>query len=113
MVAKTASIIVGSGQKYMNELTTPIRLIFELFFSLKRPQDGLLAVIYQTKEAATTNKCTFVDGNFGGHADAAVQCGLHHPMDHIQGFTRSHWMLSSDKCLRRIASAAAKGINFE
>jgi hypothetical protein len=28
-------------------------------------------------------------------------------MDHIQGFTRSHWMQSSGKCLRRIAPAAA------
>jgi hypothetical protein len=34
-------------------------------------------------------------------------------MNHIQGFTRSHWMLPSGKCLRRIALAAAKVINFE
>jgi hypothetical protein len=27
-------------------------------------------------------------------------------MEHIQGFTRSHWMLPSGKCLRRIAPAA-------
>jgi hypothetical protein len=40
------------------------------------------------------------------HADAAVECGAHHPMEHIQGFTRSHWMLPSGKCLRRIAPAA-------
>jgi hypothetical protein len=28
-------------------------------------------------------------------------------MEHIPGFTRSHWMLPSGKCLRRIAPAAA------
>jgi hypothetical protein len=28
-------------------------------------------------------------------------------MDHIRGFTRSHWMQPSGKCLRRIAPAAA------
>jgi hypothetical protein len=28
-------------------------------------------------------------------------------MDHIRGFTRSHWMQPSDECLRRIAPAAA------
>ncbi len=37
MVAKAASIIVGSGQKHTNKLLTPIRLMFELFFSLYRP----------------------------------------------------------------------------
>jgi hypothetical protein len=39
--------------------------------------------------------------------DVAVQRGAHHLMEHIQGFTRSHWMPSSGKCLRRIAPAAA------
>jgi hypothetical protein len=34
-------------------------------------------------------------------------------MDHIQGFTRSHWMPSLGKCLRRIAPVAAMVINFE
>jgi hypothetical protein len=38
--------------------------------------------------------------------DVAVQCGAHCPMEHIQGFTRSHLMLPSDECLRRIAPAA-------
>jgi hypothetical protein len=47
-----------------------------------------------------------VAGNFDYHADAAVQCRVHHPMEHIQGFTRGHWMLPSGKCLRRIARAA-------
>jgi hypothetical protein len=28
-------------------------------------------------------------------------------MEHILGFARSHWMLPSGECLRRITSAAA------
>jgi hypothetical protein len=34
-------------------------------------------------------------------------------MEHIQGFTRSHWMPPSGKCLRRIAAAAAMVDDFE
>jgi hypothetical protein len=29
-------------------------------------------------------------GNFYGHADTAVQCGVHRLMKHIRGFMRSH-----------------------
>jgi hypothetical protein len=29
-------------------------------------------------------------GNFDGHADTAVQCGVHRPMEHIRGFMQSH-----------------------
>jgi hypothetical protein len=39
--------------------------------------------------------------------DAAVRCGLHRLMEHILGFTQSHWMLPSGKCLSRIAPVAA------
>jgi hypothetical protein len=34
-------------------------------------------------------------------------------MEHIQGFTRSHWMLSLVKWLHRIALAAAMVGEFE
>jgi len=37
---------------------------------------------------------------------AAVQCGPHRPLEHIHGFTWSHWMLPSCKCLRHIVPAA-------
>ncbi len=57
-------------------------------------------------------KCRQIAGNFDGHADAAVWCGTHRPMEHIPGFTRRHWMLPSGKCLHRIAPAAAKVIDF-
>jgi hypothetical protein len=33
--------------------------------------------------------------------------GVHRSLDHIWGFTRSHWMQPSGECLRRIAPAAA------
>jgi hypothetical protein len=35
-------------------------------------------------------KYTSNAGNFDGHADTAVQCGAHCPMEHIPGFMRSH-----------------------
>jgi hypothetical protein len=34
--------------------------------------------------------CRHIAGNFDHHVDAVVGCGVHHPMDHIQSFTRSH-----------------------
>ena len=49
---------------------------------------------------------------FDCHADAAIQCGVHHPMEHIQGFIQSHWMLPPGECLRHIAPAAAMADKF-
>jgi len=54
-----------------------------------------------------------IAGDFDCHADAAVPRGAHRPMEHIQGFTRSHWMPSSVECLRRIASVATMVNEFE
>jgi hypothetical protein len=34
-------------------------------------------------------------------------------MEHIQGFTQSHWMPPSGKCLRRIALTATMVDEFE
>jgi len=44
---------------------------------------------------------------------AAVRREAHRPMEHIQGFTRSHWMTPSGECLHRIAPAAAMVDDFE
>ena len=44
---------------------------------------------------------------FDDHADAAVRHRAHCLMENIQGFTGSHWMQPSGKCLCRIAPAAA------
>ncbi len=51
-------------------------------------------------------KCRESAGDFDNHADVAVRCGVHCPMEHIPGFTRSHWMPPLGKCLRHIAPAA-------
>jgi hypothetical protein len=52
-------------------------------------------------------KCRESAGDFDHHADAAVRCRAHCPMEHIPGFTRSHWMPPLGKCLQPIAPAAA------
>jgi hypothetical protein len=36
-------------------------------------------------EKYTSNRC-----NFDRHADMAVQCGVHCPMERIRGFMQSH-----------------------
>ena len=61
----------------------------------------------------TRQKCRQIDDDFDGHGDAAVRRGVHRPMEHIQGFTRSQWMPPSGKCLRRIAPMAAMVDEFE
>ena len=68
-----------------------------------------LAMVIGDVKINNSKKYTSNAGNFDCHADVAVRCGLNCPMDHIPGFTRSQWqwMPPSDKCLRRIALAAA------
>ncbi len=39
-----------------------------------------------------TNKCTSIVGHFNGHGGAPGQYRQHCPMQHVQGFTASHWM---------------------
>jgi len=48
-----------------------------------------------------------ITGNFDSHVGTAVRRVLHRPIEHIRGFTRSHWMPPSVECLRQIAPAAA------
>ncbi len=53
-------------------------------------------------------KCNNVfSGNFDCHADATVWCGVRRLMEHIPGFTRSHWMPPSGECLHCNTMAAA------
>jgi hypothetical protein len=58
-------------------------------------------------------KCRRITGDFDCHADAAVRRGAHRPIEHIQGFTRSHWMPPLGECLRRIALTAAMVNEFK
>jgi hypothetical protein len=58
--------------------------------------------------------CTFVWITILKNADIAG--ALHaqaHLMDHIQGFTQSHWMPPLVECLHHIASAATMVNKFE
>jgi hypothetical protein len=58
-------------------------------------------------------KYTYFTGNFNHHADAAVQCGVHCLMEHILGFTRSHWMPPSGESWGGIAPVAAMVDTFD
>ena len=46
-------------------------------------------------------------GHFDDHVDAAVRRRAHRLTENIQGFTGSHWMPPSGKCMLDIALAAA------
>ncbi len=48
---------------------------------------------------------TTIATRFNGRDDAPVQCCIHRPMEGVQGFTRSHWMLPLGKYLLRIIPA--------
>ena len=63
-------------------------------------------------ETKNAGKSTTISVAMAMH-DAAVRCGAHRPMEHIQGFTRSHWMPPLGECLRRIAPTAAMVDEFE
>ena len=58
-------------------------------------------------------KCRQIDDDFDGHGDAAVQPGAHRSMEHIQGFTWSHWMPPLVECSHCITPAAAMVKEFE
>jgi len=58
-------------------------------------------------------KCRQIDDDFDGRSNAAVQRGAHRPMEHIQGFTQSHWILPLGECLCQIAPTAAMVNEFE
>jgi hypothetical protein len=55
-----------------------------------------------------TNECTLFAGHFDGHGGAPEQYRQHRPMRHVQGYSRSHWMLPSGDYSLRIAPAAAR-----
>jgi hypothetical protein len=52
-------------------------------------------------------KCRQIAVNFDCHADAAVEREVHRLLEHIQGYTGSHWMPPLGKCLCCTAPAAA------
>ena len=53
-----------------------------------------LAAARATINKTTMKKYTFFSGLFDGHCGVSVRYySKHHPMEEVQGFTRSHWML--------------------
>ncbi len=56
-----------------------------------------------------TSKCTSIEAHFQGLADApSEQYRWHCPMQHVQGYSKSHWTLPLGDYLLRIAPAAAR-----
>jgi hypothetical protein len=54
------------------------------------------------------NKCTLSVGRFDGHGGAPEQYRQHHPIQHVQGYSGSHWTLPSVDYSLRIAPATAR-----
>ncbi len=47
-------------------------------------------MVVANNEIDSDKKYTSNAGDFDGHADMAVQCGAHPPMERIHGFMQSH-----------------------
>jgi hypothetical protein len=47
-------------------------------------------MVVANNEIKGDKKYTSNAGNFDGHADTAVRCGVHRPMERIRGFMQSH-----------------------
>jgi hypothetical protein len=56
----------------------------------------------------TSQKCTSVVAHFKGLAHAPVLWGVHCPMQHVQGYSRSHWTPPLGNYSLCIALAAAR-----
>jgi hypothetical protein len=111
-VAKTASIIVVRCPNNTNRLSRTIKEIFVLAL-ICMDHDMVFTLGCGQQQSRQCKKYTYFAGNFDCHGDVTVQFGEHRPMEHIPGFTRSHRMLPSGKCLGPIAPAAAMVDNFE
>jgi hypothetical protein len=63
---------------------------------------------YGKQKRGGKNKCTFIAGHFDCHASKLEQYKWHHPMQHVQGYLRSHWMPQLGDYSLRIAPVAAR-----
>jgi hypothetical protein len=61
---------------------------------------------YRQQQTSDNKKYRRIAGDFDCHANAAVRRGAHLTIEHVQGFTRSHWMPPSSEWLRHIAPSA-------
>ncbi len=80
---------------------------FLMWFKLIMTIIWFLFTVVGDNKIDDDKKCKESAGDFDHHADAAVQCRAHCLMEHIPGFTRSHWMPPLGKCLQHIAPEAA------
>jgi hypothetical protein len=60
------------------------------------------------KKAVGANKCTLSAGHFDGLGGAPEQYRWHQPMQHVQGYSGSHWTPASGGYLLRITPAGAR-----
>jgi hypothetical protein len=67
-----------------------------------------LATISVKEKVGGNEQHTSSASRFDGHGGAPVQYKVHRPMQHVQGYTGSHWMLPLGDYLLRIAPAAAR-----
>jgi hypothetical protein len=59
-------------------------------------------------KSTMASTCSSIVGRFDGHGGQPVQCKADLPMQHVQGYSGSHWTLASGDYLLRIAPAAAR-----
>jgi hypothetical protein len=63
---------------------------------------------YDSNKATMTNKCTASASRFDGHGGALEQYRRHCLMQHVQGYSGSHWTPPSGDYLLRIAPLATR-----
>jgi hypothetical protein len=59
-------------------------------------------------KSTMASTCSSVVGRFDGHGGPPVQYEAHRPMQHIQGYSGSHWTPLSGNYSLRITPAAAR-----
>ena len=62
------------------------------FYFKKLTITMLFSYGYEQQQIIDNKKFRRIAGDFDCHRDAVVQRGAHRPIQHAQGFTRSHWM---------------------
>jgi hypothetical protein len=60
------------------------------------------------KMVVVTSECTSVAGHFNGHAEALKRYMRHRLMQHVQGYSGSHWTPPLGDYSLRIAPAAPR-----
>ncbi len=71
-----------------------------------------LPMVVGTNQINNDEKGRYITGNFDGCGNAGVQHDVNCLMEHIQGYTRNHWMPPSGQCLCCIAPATVMVIKI-